>query len=101
MLENFEESVYTMRPKFYKEPNYDTNDERPKVILRTHDLSQHFDNNTPMVSLWVADLSSSHGETLNAITRGSPRLSLKWQIILNKIHPLKNLPLELYPITIL
>lgn len=34
MLEPIEENVYMMGPKFDEEPNYETDDERPKVALR-------------------------------------------------------------------
>ena len=66
-----------MGHKFDEELNYDTNDERPKVILRTLDSSQNFDDNRPMVSLRVENSSSSYDERLNAINRGQSKVFLK------------------------
>ena len=77
MLETVEESVFMIGPKFDEKPNYDTNDKRPKVVMRTHNSSQHFDDRRPMVSLRVVDLSSSHDDTLNVVTRGQYNVVLK------------------------
>lgn len=77
MLEPIE-CVYMMSPKFDEQPNYDTDDEKPKVVLRTHNPHQYFKETRSRVSLRVVDSSTSHGETLNAITRGDLRLFLRW-----------------------
>lgn len=77
MIEPISESIYMMGPKLDEEPNYDTDDEKPKVVLRSHNPHQKFKYTRPKVSLRVVDSSSSHDETLNAITRGESKVVLK------------------------
>lgn len=71
------EHLYMMSPKFEKEPNYDTDDERPKVFLKIHNAQQNHRDTRPKVVLRVAELSSLHGETLNTITRRKAKVILK------------------------
>lgn len=62
-----------MGPKFDKEPNYDTDDERPKVVLKTCNAQQNHRDTRLKVVLRVVEPSSSHGDTLNTVTSGNPR----------------------------
>lgn len=57
-----------MRPRLDEEPDYDTDDEWPMVVLRTHNSFQRSKNARPPVLPRVVDYSPS--ETLNAITQG-------------------------------
>lgn len=72
-----------MGPKFDKEPNYDSDDEKPKVVLQTHN-SQICQDTRPRVSLRIVDSSSSHGENLNTVSRG------RYKFILNVENDPKN-----------
>ena len=66
-----------MRHKFDDKPTYDIDDERPKVILRTLDSSQCFNDNIPIVLFRVVDSSSSYGERIHVVTKGQSKFVLK------------------------
>ena len=71
------EHICMMGPKFDKEPNYDTNNKKPKVVLRTYNAWQNYRDTRPKVTLEVAKSSSLHGETLDAISRGKYKVIIK------------------------
>ena len=70
-------SIYTMGPKYDKEPNYDMYDERLKAFLRMCNCPLNINNTRSRVSLRMAESSSSHSKTLNSITRGQSKVVLK------------------------
>ena len=53
------EYLCTMNSKYDNQPNYDAEDERPKVVLKMWNALQHHNKAITKVVFWVAESSSS------------------------------------------
>lgn len=75
MLEPICESVNMMRPRY---DDYDTSDERPKLILRGvgYAKTQYYTRCEPLI-IFRGATPSSHGDKLNVVTRSHPKVFLR------------------------